>query len=678
MLSSAQVASSAPSLHIDVPVLISGAGPSGVFAALLLTKLNIPCRLIERHLDISPLSKALVIHARTMEIFAISGILDKFLTQGQQISEFHAYNGAKKTGVLQALTNRESHYNFGLFLEQFQTTAILTEEYESLGQKIDRGWELMDTKVVEDESGKSWVETKIRRAIVGTNIRQTESTILGVVEEDPDEEGKIYEVQIVRSEYLIATDGGKSVVRHKLNIGFPGRTLDNSIIIYDGHVESDIPFNDITVVNGVNDRIMGVFPLHDGNVRIILDQGIITPEEHAALRSEDLTMEKFEELASACITPAKFKCLDCSWLTYYRVNERQAEHFAYKNRVFLAGDASHVHSPAGGQGMNAGLQDSFNLTWKLALVLHGIAPNSILETYESERKPVAEGIIKLSARLLEAGLAQDFVGRTIRKIVLTIAPYILPYVAPRASQVTMLTIGYKDNSINQISKSQASVGDEFQVGHRARDGDLRAIQKQDMGLAVVEGASIRLHELMTGPGIFHVVVFTSDMLLSPTASETKSVKGVETTTSEELAKNTELCLDTWRSKWAYKSAQQIASSALLPGPVSAIIPGNIEARELFMVHVIASNLSVPSLKGECNSSSTEFGTDILAIKNAGEGKVYLDHSGVLHQKYGVAAKHGPGAIVVVRPDSHYGFRVLGANKTAWEEVNQYFESILTK
>src|SRR5207244_1513415 len=110
--------------------------------------------------------------------------------------------GPKLAGILPALTNRESFYNFGLFLEQFRTTAILTEEFEALGQKIDRGWELMDTKVVEDdETGKSWVETTIRRAIDGTNIRQTESKVLGVVEVDADEKDKKYEVQVVRSEY---------------------------------------------------------------------------------------------------------------------------------------------------------------------------------------------------------------------------------------------------------------------------------------------------------------------------------------------------------------------------------------------------------------------------------------------------------------------------------------------
>ncbi|KAF9115985.1 hypothetical protein BGX27_005422 [Mortierella sp. AM989] len=677
MLPSAQTSPSIPSPHMDIPVLISGAGPSGLFAAILLTKLNVPCRLIERYHDVSPLSKALVIHARTMEILDISGILDEFLVQGQHLTEFHAYIGAKKIGVLPALSNKESHYSFGLFLEQFQTTAILTEELGALGVKVDRGWELMDTKVVENDTGKPWVETTIRRAIVGTNIRQTESKILGVVEEDPDEEGKMYETQVVRSEYMIATDGGRSVVRHKLNIAFPGRTVDNNIIIYDGHVESDIPFSCITFINGVNNRTMAAFPLLDGKVRIIIDQGVITPEEHAALKSEDLTVEKFEELASACIAPAKFKCLDCSWLTYYRVNERQAEHFSYKNRVFLAGDAAHVHSPAGGQGMNMGLQDSFNMTWKLALVLHGIAPTTILDTYEGERKPVADATIKMTAKILEAGLAQDFIGRTLRKIAFTVGPYLLPYLASNTNPVTMLTIRYHDNAINQRSKSQACVGDEYQVGQRARDGDLLAIPTRAMKASAIERTPVRLHELMMGPGVFHIVVFTSNMLLSPTASKTKSIKGVDTTTPEELANDIETHLNAWRSKWAYKSVKQIAASTLLSDP-SATMTDRVRDGKLFEVHVVASDLSVPSSQVECNSSSAEPNTDALADKNVGDGKVYLDHSGIVHLKYGVAAKHGPGAIVVVRPDSHIGYRVLGANKAAWDEVDQYFESILVK
>ncbi|KAF9570938.1 hypothetical protein EC968_001189 [Mortierella alpina] len=709
-MTSTATPSSSRHTQVEVPVLISGAGPAGLYAAILLTKLNIPHRLIERHLEISPLSKALVVHSRTMEIFGMSGIADKFLERGRKMTTFSAYSGAKLVSVLEALNTAESHYNFGLFLEQRYTAAILTQQLEEMGGRVDRGWELMDTKVVEQEvlledgttSTKMWVETTIRRAIVGDNTRQTESKVLGVVDLDAEEEGKSYETQVVRSQYLLATDGGKSVVRHKLNIGFPGRTVDNDIIICDTHVETDIPTDRISVVGGVNNRTMAFFPLEDGQIRIILDNGVLTPEEHAAIKPEDLTLEKFESLAAACVAPAKFKCLSTSWLTHYRVNERKAEHYSYKGRIFLAGDAAHVHSPAGGQGMNMGLQDSYNLTWKLALVMHGLAPESLLDSYELERQPVAAGIIKMSSRMLEMGLAQDWFRRTFRNVAIVLAPYIMPYFATSTNPVTMLTIRYHDNAINQRSKSQASLGEEYQVGQRARDGDLRVIRKQDLGLAATEGASVRLHELMVGPGIFHIVVFTSDMLPLETPSSKSApvtkIKGVESTDAEQLAKNIDEHLGAWRSRWIYKSTDQMAGNAasesstdpnMLAKNVStssdgslSAVPHPLRANRLFMVHVLASDLSASH--GTANNESADVNTtttsssatDVLSENQPGEGKIYLDHLGVVHEKYGVAAKHGPGAIVVVRPDGHIGYRVLGASASAWKEIDQYLESIL--
>ncbi|KAG0300820.1 hypothetical protein BGZ98_008841 [Dissophora globulifera] len=680
--------------HTDIPVLISGAGPAGLFAAILLTKLKIPCRLIERNLEVSPLSKALTIHARTLEIFAFSGILEKFLERGKHLSNIHLYKGSKPAVVLPALKTVESHFGFGLFLEQLRTTAIMTEELEAMGVEVDRGWELMDTKVIEDTAadGKTWVETTIRRARVGTNVRQTESKVLGVVEADPEEEGKKYETQVVRSEYLIATDGGKSTVRHILNIGFPGRTLDRSMIIFDGHVESDLPSDNITIVDGVNDHNMATFPLHDGQIRILLDDGHLSSEEYAALCPEDLTVEKFEKLAAACVAPAKFKCLDCSWLTYYRVNERQAENFAYKNRIFLGGDASHVHSPAGGQGMNTALQDVFNLTWKMALVLQRIAPETILKTYEVERKPVADAIIKLSARTLDIGVSQDFLQRTFRNIAFTIAPYILPYIPAGATNpMTMLKIKYHENDINRHSKSQACVGEEYQVGHRARDGNLCVIQRYDTKSVEGESDTVRLHELLVGPGIFHVLVFVSDMLVTSTSGTSgqsaTTIDGVETTTPDALSKEIDTHLKSWRSKWAYKSllntskpvataeAGHTASSSTAS---RAAIPHPSSAATLFMVHVIASDGSTVPGSEHNDSQLSVFGesTDTLVAKPAGEGKIYSDHCGVVHQKYGVQEKHGPGAIIVVRPDSYYGYRVLGANHESWSDVDGYFKTIL--
>ncbi|KAG0331283.1 hypothetical protein BG000_011044 [Podila horticola] len=654
---------------LNVPVLISGAGPTGLFAAILLTKLGHPCRIIERHLEISPLSKALVIHARTMEMLAMTGILDSFTSQGAHLSDIHAYFGGKLTSVLPALRGTESEYSYGLFLEQLRTTAILAEELEKLGGHVDRGWELMDTKIVANpETGKEHVETVIRRALVGNNTRTTESTVLGVVEQDEDEQGKEYEVQTVRSQYLIATDGGKSVVRHKLNIGFPGKTLDNNIILVDCLVDSPIPLKNITVVSaGDNHRAMAVFPVHGDVVRIILDNGVLTPEEHAKLDSKELTLEVCQKLVDECAAPTKFQLRDPTWLTYYRVNERLADHFAYKNRIFLAGDAAHVHSPAGGQGMNTGLQDSFNLAWKLGLVLDDLAPESILETYEVERKPVAADIINLSSIGLDIGLAQEFWKKLMRRMAITIAPFVLPLINQYTPPIiSMLSIRYHENALNKRHKSQPAPDQTYTVGHRARDGDLYVVKKGVLAEATTEDSTkLRLHELTVGPGIFHILVFAANMLQQTKVS---TVKGIDTTSSKDLAENVHQYLQDWRSKWAYKSLTKFSATE------SAPLAGS---DKVFMIHVIASDLAVPkNASPVMGAEEGNAGIDALADNQAGDGKLYLDQQGAVHQKYGVA-KHGAGALVVVRPDGYLGYRVKGAGNAAWDDVDGYFRSILS-
>ncbi|KAK3838230.1 MAG: hypothetical protein J3R72DRAFT_184222 [Linnemannia gamsii] len=229
-----------------------------------------------------------------------------------------------------------------------------------------------------------------------------------------------------------------------------------------------------------------------------------------------------------------------------------------------------------------------------------------------------------------------------------------------------------------------------------------------MGLAAQEGQTVRLHELMVGPGIFHILVFTSDLLLPASCRNERSgsppppstIKGVETTDASGLIKSIEEHLSAWRSKWAYKTRTQIVEStaSTVPGPTTpettstlsptlssdtssmasslAAIPYSLRADKAFMVHTIASDCSISSAKNSDSMVSTNAGTDRLADNKPGEGKIYLDHQGVVHQKYGVAGKHGPGTIVVVRPDSYIGYRVLGAGPSAWEEVDGYLESIL--
>ncbi|KAF9209977.1 hypothetical protein BGZ59_009868 [Podila verticillata] len=635
MVSATSYTTSTDAPKMDIPVLISGGGPTGLYAAILLSKLNVPFRLVERNMEVSKLSKALVVHARTLELFEqTGGLIDPFLAAGMPHSNFNIYFGDKLAAVLPVLKNKDSFYNYGLFLEQTRTVSLLTEQLESLCGVgvIERGWELMDTKVVELPSGQSWVETTLRRAKVGTNVRTTESKVLGHVEQEAEQDGKEYEVQVVRSEYLIAADGGKSVVRHKLNIAFLGRTLDNNIILYDGHVDSSIPLDTLTVMNGDNSRSIATFPLEEGRTRIMLDNGVLSPEGHAAQKSEDLTVEGVQKLVNQIVGPnIRMKLLDCHWLTYYRVNERLAERYSHKNRIFLAGDAAHVHSPAGGQGMNMGLQDAHNLVWKIALVLHKNAPRSILDSYELERPPVADQIIKLSANILEVSMAQDTFRRVIRRVALMVLPYILPLM-PTGPPMSMLKIRYYENNINKRHEHQPTLANGFDVGVRARDGDLALVSTPSNTTTTT---TLRLHELLTGPGIFHVLVFTSNMLTTKGTSCT-SIKGVATTDSSALFSDIHECLQRWTAKWPMNRGNKRANQAM------------------FQVHVISATL--PLL--------------------ASEEKVYHDVTGCAHQKYGVASKGGSGGIVVLRPDSYIGYRVQGASKEAWKDVDGYFREIL--
>ncbi|KAF9953712.1 hypothetical protein BGZ70_000144 [Mortierella alpina] len=617
-------AASRPSFSSEIPVLISGAGPVGLMAAIMLTRLGVPCRIIERDM-------------------AISGLIDRFLAKGHPISKFNIYFN-DTLSQFPGLVNSISHYDYALFIEQAKTVAILNEELEAQGSKVERGWELMDTKVVE-ERGKNWVETTIRRALDGTNTRSTESNIVGVVELDAEQVDKEYETEIVRSEYLIAADGGKSVVRHKVNIPFVGRTLDNTIILFDGNVDTDLDISNITVINGRSNKTMNVFPLSNKQYRIMVDASELDPKQ-------ELTLEAFAKIAQAAAAPAKFSIKSSNWLTFYKVNERRAESFAYKNRIFLAGDAAHVHSPAGGQGMNLGLQDAYNLTWKLALVLNGLADPHLLETYHDERAPVATNVIGMSANMFAAGFSNRLAHRILRKTITTFASFLLRFVAIPAGRVSMLAIRYNENAINQRHSTQPALKEEYQVGQRAHDGPLARVL---LGGKTSE-EPVRLHQLLHGPGTFHILVFTSDML-SVTAPKVKATdrQGIARTNEEQLNKNLTRYLEEWQSRWSLGTKQH-------------------PKRPLFNAHVIAA---LPeTLSASHFEDPSRIQADSLSTKEIGKGRVYLDTTSIVHERYGVPVKAGSGAIVVIRPDSHVGYRVQGAGTSAWEDVDHYLNTIL--
>ncbi|KAG0272732.1 hypothetical protein BGZ95_011486 [Linnemannia exigua] len=627
----------------QVPVLISGAGPVGLYEALLLTQLGIPVRIIEREQGISPNSRALGLHARTMEILRFTGTIDPFLEMGKPFTKVHYYSNARLVGAMPVIQGSEhSRFSTGLFLEQAKTSEIFLKKLRGFGVEVEYGWELLDTKVVEGGQGgeEEYVETTIRRALEGGTVVKGEDQVMGEIGLRPEQKDKKYETQVVRSKYLIACDGGRSTVRHKINVAFPGRTLSHKTLMWDGHCECDIPLNGLAAVRGPNGKTLFMFPMSDGMVRIGVEDCDLAPGEDFEQTLRELTVEHFEAVVAETASPAKFKIKSTTWLTCFKTNERRAENFVYKDRIFLAGDAAHIHSPSGGQGLNTGLHDAHNLAWKLGFVLNGVAkPEFLLPTYE-ERGEMADRAIRVSSALLARNRANGFVANTRNWLVFSIAPLIAKFFGSFffTQEVAMLDVKYEANDLNRPHKTQpASADDDHKVGVRAKDGMLLAINPSITTKEKEDQTTLRLHDLFTGIARFHVVVFASDHLIT-----TSGTKDIQTFLDRHVAQ--------WRAKWTYRST---------------LIDGYTD-KDLFKVHIIAGSAPPTS-----NVAALE-----LSKRRAGDGKVYVDSDRQTHKRYGFASAKAAGGIVVIRPDSHVGFRVHGVQEEAWKDVDEYFSTIL--
>ncbi|KAF8948340.1 hypothetical protein BGZ47_005465 [Haplosporangium gracile] len=701
--------STPPEGNVDIPVLIAGAGPSGLMAGFLLSKLGIPSQIIERDLTPSPDSRAVSLHARTLEIFKLTDpqLYERFKTESWISPSMQFYYGSKLTAEMRPRKAKDSEFGIPWMLEQNLTVKILTEEYEKMGLgRIERGWELVDTKVVGQEQGQeheadgsikgetratttSWVETTMRRAIEGTNKRKGESVVLGTVDIADEDEDKQYEIKVIRSKYLIASDGGRSTVRHRLNIPFPGRTRNYNLILFDGHVETDLSTTNVSFIKGDNRHSIAMYPIRGNRVRLMLDDGLLTQEQFEARDPKTVDKEYFENLLQETLGTLKMKVLSYNWITYYRVNERRAQEFVYKRRIFLAGDAAHCHSPAGGQGLNTGLQDAYNLTWKIALVLNGTAAPSLLDTYNDERIPIADEIIKYSATTLDNGVYQGWIASNLRKLMLILLPYIMRYLpmGGRPTPYSMLGLRYHENTINRSNKSHpyppsgpASIGqrapDDILIPFTAAPAD--TLEPRPESLAGLEGDStdqqqettteIRVYDLLAFPGAFHILVFAADRLAT------------EKELDANLVKDVEHYQRIWSSRWPGLRGALDSNPSSSPEAVRTSSK-KMKSTPQFMVHVISS--AAPS------ESDSHDSTTAMANRAAGFGKIYIDpEGGRLHQWFGFAGLSSTpptkksasmvqgGGIIVLRPDTHIAYRVSGVSTAAWADVDEYFTSFL--
>jgi 2-polyprenyl-6-methoxyphenol hydroxylase-like FAD-dependent oxidoreductase len=360
----------------SVDALIVGAGPVGLTMAAALVHHGLSCRIIDKAPAPSDKSKALAVWSRSLELLEGLGLAETFVKTGMKLSGGTIYAGGKRLVHL-ALTGSESPYGFPLMIPQNETERLLTEHLTLKGVKIERRVELATFADKADA--------------VSCTLRHADG---------------LDEAIDVR--WLIGCDGAHSTVRHTLGIEFIGRAEPSDWMLADVHIEGPLAKDEVSIF--WHDKgVLAFFPINRDRFRVIADTG--TAADHA-LKAE-LTLAEVQARVDER-GPGGLTLSDPIWLANFRINERKVSEYR-RGRVMLAGDASHIHSPAGGQGMNTGMQDAFNLAWKLALVQRGDGQaEPLLQSYSVERSAVGDQVLRNAEQFTALATLRSPIAQSLR------------------------------------------------------------------------------------------------------------------------------------------------------------------------------------------------------------------------------------------------------------------------
>lgn len=339
-------------------VLVVGAGPTGLTTAAEARRHGLSVRIIDKNDSRTPFSKALVVHARTLELFSDMGLVGRVLARGREFRALNLYANQKPLAhiLFHELDWRDAPYPFWLSIPQSETEHCLEEHLNSLGAHVE--WR---TELVSFSQHPDHLSAQLRRA-----------------------DGQVEECEAT---WMVGADGARSQVRSALGIDFEGSASDDVFILADVTMESQL-----ADAEGYNlmakDGITLIVPMPTPKrVRLIFHMPSLGVDDKA-----DITLPMLQSLLDQR-TGFTTQLSDLGWTSQFSARHFVAKHHR-KGRVFLAGDAAHVHSPVGGQGLNTGIQDGYNLMWKLALHHKGHATDALLDSYESERHTVAAATIK--------------------------------------------------------------------------------------------------------------------------------------------------------------------------------------------------------------------------------------------------------------------------------------------
>jgi 2-polyprenyl-6-methoxyphenol hydroxylase-like FAD-dependent oxidoreductase len=432
-------------------VLIVGAGPTGMAAALELSRFGIPVRLIERTPAPATTSRAVGVQARTLELLEQRGLAEQLVRAGNPGIAGSFYGGGKQIFRLD-FSHIDSRYGYLLFVSQAETERILREAIEKAGVKVERGVEMI-------AFGRS-EKSDMVRAIIQHADGSLESS---------------------ESAYLIDAEGAHSLVRATLGLQFEGKTLPEDYALGDLYIKGDLPETDFHIFSS-DFGFMGLFPMGGHRFRLMASNPVSNPDKDAAPSIEEL-QQLYDQRSHI---PAVFH--NMSWSSWFRINSRMVDHLQ-TGRVLLGGDAAHIHSPAGAQGMNTGIQDMINLGWKMAWVLKGEAQPKLLDTYSQDRIPVIENVLGKTEGLTGVIGSENPIFRSVFK---HIAPWIVGtdfMQSNMTEHMSQIGLGYRDSPLSVSDGHRGSI----LAGDRVPDMPVMVLPREDSS---EPSHTARLFELM--------------------------------------------------------------------------------------------------------------------------------------------------------------------------------------
>ena len=406
-------------------VLVAGAGPTGLALALFLARQGVSVRIVDKHPGPGSESRAIVVHARTLEFYRQIGIAEEVVSHGVKVERLRLWEEGKNVAdiPLDDLGQDLSPYPFILSFTQDDHERLLVAKLREAGIEVE--WNTQLVGFEQDADG----------------VRATLTTGGGN--------------ETCAVEYLCGCDGAHSVVREGLGFGFAGGTYDQTFFVADVNASGPPTDDGLNMCLNVKDFCI-VLPIRGtGRQRLI---GII-PED---MKGREGIV--FEDLRPYLERLFGIDVGSVNWFSVYRVHHRVAESFR-RGRVAIAGDAGHIHSPAGGQGMNTGIGDAVNLAWKLADVLKGRAAPSLLDSYEPERITFARALVATTDRLFQAMVNRDFRGRIFRTVLVpSLAPKAFGFKAVRRAffrGASQIRISYRGSPLSSGLAGNVQAGDRL-------------------------------------------------------------------------------------------------------------------------------------------------------------------------------------------------------------------------